>query len=130
MFCRDQFWGLVSSVSISMIYKTLHTLNPNQVSSQTTPVTGTNCNRSDFKTVLRTVKTADTTHLTWMVIQYTTAQGTQHNTRYSTKFSTNIFNWINQPDAAKSQVYYLSFKYSSTCFGRHHAHHQELQQQQ
>jgi hypothetical protein len=28
------------------------------------------------------------------------------------------FNWINQPDAATSQVYYLSFKYSSTCFGQ------------
>jgi hypothetical protein len=25
-----------------------------------------------------------------------------------------------------SQVYYLSFIYSSTCFGRPHAHHQEL----
>jgi hypothetical protein len=33
-------------------------------------------------------------------------------------------NWINQPDAADSQVYYLSFKYSSTCFGHPHAHHQ------
>jgi hypothetical protein len=43
-------------------------------------------------------------------------------------FST--FNWINQPDAANSQVYYLSFKYSSTCFGHPHAHHQELQQLQ
>jgi hypothetical protein len=40
-----------------------------------------------------------------------------------------IFNWINQPDAATSQVYYLSFKYSSTCFGHTHAHHQELQLQ-
>ena len=29
----------------------------------------------------------------------------------------HTFNWINQPDAATSQVYYLSFKYSSTCFG-------------
>jgi hypothetical protein len=35
-------------------------------------------------------------------------------------------NWINQQDVATSQVYYLSFKYSSTCFGRPHAHHQEL----
>ena len=26
----------------------------------------------------------------------------------------HTFNWINQPDAANSQVYYLSFKYSST----------------
>jgi len=42
----------------------------------------------------------------------------------------SIFNWINQPDAANSQVYYLSFKYSSTCFGHPHAHHQELQQLQ
>ena len=38
----------------------------------------------------------------------------------------NVFNWINQPDAAVSQVYYLSFEYSSTCFGHPHAHHQEL----
>ena len=29
-----------------------------------------------------------------------------------------------------SQVHYLSFKYSSTCFGHPHAHHQELQQLQ
>jgi hypothetical protein len=42
----------------------------------------------------------------------------------------HTFNWINQPDAATSQVYYLSFKYSSTCFGHPHAHHQELQQLQ
>ena len=40
------------------------------------------------------------------------------------------FNWINQPDVAASQVYYLSFKYSSTCFWHPHAHHQELQQLQ
>jgi hypothetical protein len=38
------------------------------------------------------------------------------------------FKWINQPDATNSQVYYLTFTrmYSSTCFGRPHAHHQEL----
>jgi hypothetical protein len=36
------------------------------------------------------------------------------------------FKWINQPDAAISQVYHLSFKYSSTCFAHHHAHQQEL----
>jgi hypothetical protein len=36
------------------------------------------------------------------------------------------FKWINQPNAAISQVYYLSFKYSSTCFGHPHVHHQEL----
>jgi hypothetical protein len=40
----------------------------------------------------------------------------------------STFNWINQLDVATSQVYYLSFKCSSTCFGHHHAHHQELQQ--
>jgi len=34
---------------------------------------------------------------------------------------------MNQPTiAAISQVYYLSFKYSSTCFGHPHAHHQGL----
>jgi len=42
----------------------------------------------------------------------------------------HTFNWINQPDAENSQVYYLSFKYSSICFGYPHAHHQELQQLQ
>jgi hypothetical protein len=36
------------------------------------------------------------------------------------------FKYINQPDATISQVYYLTFMYSSTCFGRLHAHHQEL----
>jgi hypothetical protein len=33
---------------------------------------------------------------------------------------------MNQPDAATSQGYYLSFKYNSTCFGHPHAHHQAL----
>jgi len=37
-------------------------------------------------------------------------------------------NWINQPEARICQVYYLSFKYSSICFGHPHVHHQELQQ--
>jgi hypothetical protein len=36
------------------------------------------------------------------------------------------FQMNQQPDAAISQVYYLSFKYSSTCFGYPYAHHQEL----
>ena len=37
---------------------------------------------------------------------------------------------MNQPkDAATCEVYYLSFRYSSTCFGHPHAHHQELQLQ-
>ena len=37
------------------------------------------------------------------------------------------FKYINQPDATISQVYYLTFTrmYSSTCFGRPHAYHQE-----
>jgi len=38
----------------------------------------------------------------------------------------HTFNWITQPDAVVSQVYYLTFIYSSTCFGHPHAHHQEL----
>ena len=42
----------------------------------------------------------------------------------------NQFKGINQQDAAASQVYYLSFQYSSTCFGHPPAHHQELQQLQ
>jgi len=42
----------------------------------------------------------------------------------------HTFNGINQQDTATSQVYYLSFKYSSTCFGHPHAHHLELQQLQ
>ena len=45
-------------------------------------------------------------------------------------FKKSSFKLINQLDAAISQVYYLSFKYSSTCFGHPHAHHQELQQLQ
>jgi hypothetical protein len=49
---------------------------------------------------------------------------------YSKHVHHHTFNWINQPDAATSHVYYLSFKYSSTCFWRPHAHHQELQQLQ
>ena len=31
-----------------------------------------------------------------------------------------------QLDATISQIYYLAFIYSSTCFERPHAHHQEL----
>ena len=36
------------------------------------------------------------------------------------------FKYINQLDATISPVYYLTFICSSTCFGRPHAHHQEL----
>jgi hypothetical protein len=35
------------------------------------------------------------------------------------------FQYINQSDATISQVYFLTFMYGSTCFGRPHAHHQE-----
>ena len=38
----------------------------------------------------------------------------------------HTFKRISQQDAVISQVYYLSFKYSSTCFGHPHAHHREL----
>ena len=36
------------------------------------------------------------------------------------------FKQISQLDATIYQVYYLTFMYSSTCFGRPHAHHQDL----
>jgi hypothetical protein len=35
------------------------------------------------------------------------------------------FKQINQKDVKVSQVYYLTFMYDSTCFGRFPAHHQE-----
>jgi len=35
-----------------------------------------------------------------------------------------------QLDATISPIYYLTFIFSSTCFGRPHSHHQELQLQQ
>jgi hypothetical protein len=38
----------------------------------------------------------------------------------------STFKYINQPDASISQLYCLSFQYSSTCFGHPHVHHQEL----
>jgi hypothetical protein len=36
------------------------------------------------------------------------------------------FKQINQPDATALQVCYMTFMFRSTCFGRIHAHHQEL----
>jgi hypothetical protein len=36
------------------------------------------------------------------------------------------FKQINQLDAIFSQIYYLKFMFRSPCFGRLHAHHQEL----
>jgi hypothetical protein len=36
------------------------------------------------------------------------------------------FKKIKQPEATVSQIYYLTFMFRSTCFGRLHAHHQEL----
>ena len=56
----------------------------------------------------------------WWPRQFRVCKSVHHHT----------FKWINQPDAEISQVYWLSFKYSSTCFGHPHAHHQELQQLQ
>jgi len=50
--------------------------------------------------------------------------------RISESVHHHTLNGINQQDAATSQVYYLLFKYSSTCFGHPHAHHRELQQLQ
>jgi len=41
-------------------------------------------------------------------------------------FSSACIKYINQPDASISQIYCSSFRYSSTCFGHPHAHHQEL----
>ena len=45
-------------------------------------------------------------------------------------YANNIINFPiqidHQPDATISPVYYLTFIYSSTCFGRSPAHHQEL----
>jgi hypothetical protein len=38
----------------------------------------------------------------------------------------HIFKKINQLNASVSQLYCLSFKYSSTCYEHPHAHHQEL----
>jgi hypothetical protein len=40
--------------------------------------------------------------------------------------NTRQYKEINKLDATISPVYYLTFIYSSTCFGRPHAHHQEL----
>ena len=43
-----------------------------------------------------------------------------------TKGNKHTFKYINQLDATISQIYYLTFIYSPSCFGRPHAHHQEL----
>jgi len=46
---------------------------------------------------------------------------------YTAVFHTNILFQINhQPDARVFQFIILTFIYSSTCFGRFTAHHQEL----
>ena len=47
-------------------------------------------------------------------------------TPYSTATIYYHFKYINQLDVILSQVYYLTFMYSSTCFGRPHAHHRDL----
>jgi hypothetical protein len=38
----------------------------------------------------------------------------------------HILKYINQLDATISQAYYLTFMYSSTCFGLPHTHRQKL----
>jgi hypothetical protein len=67
-------------------------------------------------------------HLT---LQYTIQNGNSLSTfrrqrlcpfRVCKSMHHHTFKWINKSDAAISQVYCLSFKYSST-FGRPHAHH-------
>jgi len=62
------------------------------------------------------------TEVSWAA--WTSDDGTYQLSRNVSNYSK--FKWINQPDAAISQVYYLWFKYSSTCFGHPHTHHQEL----
>ena len=49
-----------------------------------------------------------------------------HKLRFSTIKGGKYSNSINQLYATISQVCYFTFMYSSTCFGRPHAHHQEL----
>ena len=63
-------------------------------------------------------------------LYYRSSQTYHYRFRVCKSVHHHNFNWINQQDAATSQVYYLSFRYSSTCFGHPHAHHQELQQLQ
>ena len=50
----------------------------------------------------------------------------QNNTQYESHVTKPTTTSTNQLDATISQVYYLTFTYSSTCFGGPHAHHQEL----
>jgi hypothetical protein len=66
-----------------------------------------------------------------MSVSHYSPQCSPHtHTAMPNNISIITFNWINQQDAATSLVYYLSFRYSSTCFGHPCAHHQELQQLQ
>jgi len=48
------------------------------------------------------------------------------NLKFASPCIIRHFKYINQPDATVSQVYYLTFMYSSTCFGRPHPRYQEL----
>jgi hypothetical protein len=68
---------------------------------------------------------------TWSTIQtYIRKPYPLYTLNVSLKFASPCiiiqFKWTNQIDATISQVYYLTFMYSSTCFGRPYAHHQEL----
>jgi len=55
---------------------------------------------------------------------YIFACNISHPMKTSDKYC-HTFKSINQPDTPISQIYCLSFKYSSTCFRHPHAHHQE-----
>jgi hypothetical protein len=61
-------------------------------------------------------------------VDYLLAGGNRQPTEKHNTYQ--FFNRINQQDAATSEVYYLSFKYSSACCGHPGAHHQEIQQLQ
>jgi hypothetical protein len=69
--------------------------------------------------------------LPWSWGKHTTHCDTKVSRPFSDKFkvckSVNHHTFqINQQDTTISQVYYLKFMYSSTCFGRPHVYHQEL----
>jgi hypothetical protein len=69
------------------------------------------------------------THL-WHKVCFCTMQVLSIDPTTSLKFASPCiiiqFKQINQLDATISPVYYLTFMYSATCYGRPHAHHQEL----
>jgi hypothetical protein len=62
----------------------------------------------------------------WNLVLLCYTENCQVNLNFASPCFIIHFKWINQLDAAVSQVYYLTFMYSSTCFWRPYAHHQEL----